>query len=609
MYTDQELLELLCRDPEEGMTQVIDQFTAAVWAAASQYLPAEEDVRECVNDVFAEFYFKQKDFDPQKGTLKGWLARMAQRRAIDRWRTGRGHAADPLDEAAAAQPEGLSADEKIDLEAALAQLSDQDAQLLRMKYFEGLNAKEIAARLDLPYETVKKRQQRSLKKLRKALLVGLVLALLALLAACGYAVLRYFGILPGYGVNTDPESTVYILEQPASAESGEASVTIQDAVLADGRIALTLLVQDGPASETPTESSNEYANGHWYETAELDNGRITWQGGQAAASSGVSTAPGEGLDGKLRPDGLTESKLFFTVEGEAPTGESCPMTLDLGWLRLDFVMQAAEQAPLERYSYALAEAGGVLAIPSLQEGRLVVDLYPLNSGDFTVEPHLVRCRYSNSADARAVITAEAADGTVLLGTDSRFNPYSSDTYSRWDFGPAQPGAYTLHIPFLYLSADLPQDITIPLPQGGGPWQVPGGALSAAVTDRQPQDVQAGSELGADTIAYYVSFALQSDRQDMTLAGLHLSAAVQDAADQAGSRGNISYLYHNDWADWWGLRAEFPPLANENGPCLAPASADAPLSQSERARITYRWDHSLEIEIHIAGDAQAGEQAR
>lgn len=51
--------------------------------------------------------------------------------------------------------------------------------------------------------------------MRMLLLGLLLLGLLAVLAACAYTLLRYFGIIPGYGISGDPKSLVFILEEPA----------------------------------------------------------------------------------------------------------------------------------------------------------------------------------------------------------------------------------------------------------------------------------------------------------------------------------------------------------------------------------------------------------
>ena len=86
MRTDEAYLALLKKDPQEGMAQIIEAFTPVVWAVCARYLPQEEDVRECVNDTFTEFWLQRERFAPEKGSLRSWLAMLARRRAIDRWR-------------------------------------------------------------------------------------------------------------------------------------------------------------------------------------------------------------------------------------------------------------------------------------------------------------------------------------------------------------------------------------------------------------------------------------------------------------------------------------------------------------------------------------------
>ena len=71
------------------MAAIMEQYSGLVWAAAARRLSNEEDVRECVNETFAEFYRTRSRYRLEKGPLGGWLVRIAQRRAVDKWRAGR----------------------------------------------------------------------------------------------------------------------------------------------------------------------------------------------------------------------------------------------------------------------------------------------------------------------------------------------------------------------------------------------------------------------------------------------------------------------------------------------------------------------------------------
>src|SRR5699024_6029714 len=138
---------------------------------------------------------------------------------------------------------------RLDLEAALQSLKPEEVDIIRMKYYGGMTIKEIADSLHLSYETVKKRHQRSLTKLQKALTIGRILALIAALAACAYVVLRYVGIVPGYGVNTNGEMPFYVLEEPVSAENDEFGVELEKAFWNNGELSLTLQFRKKEAFE------------------------------------------------------------------------------------------------------------------------------------------------------------------------------------------------------------------------------------------------------------------------------------------------------------------------------------------------------------------------
>lgn len=65
----------------------------------------------------------------------------------------------------------------------MAVLKPEDLDIIRMKYYGGMTIQEIADSLGLPYETVKKRHQRSLSKMHLAMIAVLVLLLALLLDA------------------------------------------------------------------------------------------------------------------------------------------------------------------------------------------------------------------------------------------------------------------------------------------------------------------------------------------------------------------------------------------------------------------------------------------
>ena len=51
------------------------------------------------------------------------------------------------------------------------------------------------------------------------------------------------------------------------------------------------------------------------------------------------------------------------------------------------------------------------------------------------------------------------------GTPAGFNPYGTSLYSRWEFGGLPAGEYTLSLPYLLVSAPLPERSSCPCPRG------------------------------------------------------------------------------------------------------------------------------------------------
>lgn len=64
----------------------------------------------------------------------------------------------------------LSGEEKARVRAALVTLSSADRELLRLCFFDGLAPADLAGRLNQPADRIRKRKQRALERLRRALL-------------------------------------------------------------------------------------------------------------------------------------------------------------------------------------------------------------------------------------------------------------------------------------------------------------------------------------------------------------------------------------------------------------------------------------------------------
>lgn len=179
MLSDPELLALLNTNPETGIKKLTRLYGGLVYTIVRGRLCgllSEQDVEECASDVLYEVYKKRESVDLQNGTLKGFLALTAKRRAIDRCRKAqsRGFSVS-LDDGDTPQPQS---EENPEQAAELAQLKSAlvreitalgypDSEILIRRYYYNQRSQEIAKALHMKENTVDQRIRRSIQKLRE----------------------------------------------------------------------------------------------------------------------------------------------------------------------------------------------------------------------------------------------------------------------------------------------------------------------------------------------------------------------------------------------------------------------------------------------------------
>lgn len=171
---DDKIRMLLKEQPNKGLQMAMKQYGGLCWSIARNQLQdvgTREDVEDCVSDAFAALYEAREKLDGQKGTVKSYLAVIAKRKAIDCYHRLIKIQANEEKEPAEVHT-GLSEAEfqriadRAALFEAIKALGEPDTQIILRRYFLGQSTKEIAAALQLKENTVDKKVQRGLAKLR-----------------------------------------------------------------------------------------------------------------------------------------------------------------------------------------------------------------------------------------------------------------------------------------------------------------------------------------------------------------------------------------------------------------------------------------------------------
>lgn len=168
---EKKLLELLRKKPNEGMKELMKQYMGYCYHIVRNRLEGfpQEDIEECVSDVFLDTYRYREKLDLEKGGFRAFLAIVARRRAADRYDAAMKKGTLPLEEDIKEEKKGLTFEEKETLLQAIRSLGDPDEKILIWKFYYGYPTKMIAEALGLKENTVDQKVKRGLEKLRKAL--------------------------------------------------------------------------------------------------------------------------------------------------------------------------------------------------------------------------------------------------------------------------------------------------------------------------------------------------------------------------------------------------------------------------------------------------------
>ena len=164
---------------ERIINEIIVKYSKLLWSIVSVVLKnvgTEQDIEECVADVFIDLWEYPDKYDAERGTLKTWLCMVARYKAIDRYRALSRNNTVPLEGAMMVGRMGmqdalLQEETKRELVAAVNALTDVEKDILIRRYYYEQKPKEIAKALDLSLKQVQNHLYRSKQKLRKAISV------------------------------------------------------------------------------------------------------------------------------------------------------------------------------------------------------------------------------------------------------------------------------------------------------------------------------------------------------------------------------------------------------------------------------------------------------
>lgn len=176
---DVKIIELMRKGDPQGLESTMEKYRPLACSIALSVLGRDcrEDAMECVNSAFHDLWQSMSVYDGQRASLKGWVALLARRRAIDQLRKNlrRGQVwcsditLDTLESPETCE-EYLEREETISkFNKFVRGLSEPDKSIFVRRYFSLEAISDIARRYNLSRGAVDSRLSRMRKSLKHTL--------------------------------------------------------------------------------------------------------------------------------------------------------------------------------------------------------------------------------------------------------------------------------------------------------------------------------------------------------------------------------------------------------------------------------------------------------
>lgn len=144
--TDAEVFAALKAGRSQALAILYDRHAGLVYGIACKMLGNTAEAEDLTQDIFLNL--ARSSFDPRRGSLRTYLSILARSRCLDRLRSWRNRQrslergrvelqGDAAEDPALEQLAG--AEQAVEVQTALAQLSEHQRQILKMAYYEGMS--------------------------------------------------------------------------------------------------------------------------------------------------------------------------------------------------------------------------------------------------------------------------------------------------------------------------------------------------------------------------------------------------------------------------------------------------------------------------------------
>jgi len=179
---DDKLLKLIETNANEGMKQLINQYSGIIYIIVKNKIErvcSSSEIEDLTADVFSEFYISLKNYNSKKSSIKSYLCAIANHRATDLYNRRVNNRGDvslddenvwiQIKDEKNVEKDIMKKEQRKEILEEIKALGEPDSIIIFLKFYLGLSSKEIAKHLEITVSNVDTRTHRALKRLKSKL--------------------------------------------------------------------------------------------------------------------------------------------------------------------------------------------------------------------------------------------------------------------------------------------------------------------------------------------------------------------------------------------------------------------------------------------------------
>lgn len=151
------------------MNQIYEDYYQKVFSYLRSHVQNYHDAEDLCEEVFTKVFKKMDTFDEQKSSLSTWIFNITKNTLIDAYRTKRDTYEMIDNYEYLTDTQELSKEDILALRDALTALSEEERELIILRYYEGYTLKEISQKMSLSYGITKLRHNDALERIKEYL--------------------------------------------------------------------------------------------------------------------------------------------------------------------------------------------------------------------------------------------------------------------------------------------------------------------------------------------------------------------------------------------------------------------------------------------------------